>query len=61
MKKKGSRDIPDFSHTHTPMQGRGAMPSAQDPATRRSAPAPSARTPQVKPQATSAKLGRRGQ
>ena len=59
MKKKGSRDIPDFSHTRTPL--RTAAPSAQDPAARRTGPAPSARQPLVKPQATSAKSGRRGQ
>ena len=60
MKKKGSRNIPDFSPMHTPV--RTAAPSAQDPAARRSGPAPSsAHQPHVKPQATSAKLGRRGQ
>ena len=58
MKRKGTRDIPDFSHAHTTVRA----PSAQDPAARKSAPAPStARQPLVKPQATSAKSGRRGQ
>lgn len=57
MKKKGSRDIPDLAHLRAPMRA----PGAQDPGARKSAPAPTARHAAVKPQATSAKLGRRGQ
>ena len=57
MKKKGARDIPDFSHAHAPIRA----PSAQDPAARKSAPAPSTRQATVKPPTTSTKVGRRGQ
>jgi hypothetical protein len=55
MKKKGSRAIPDFSR-HPPRPKDGAI---QPLAPRRAAaPAPH---PTVKPKATSAKSGRRGQ
>ena len=55
MKKKGARDIPDFSKSRSPKGG----PSAQDPAARKSTPAPTTRQA-AKPQATSSKSGRRG-
>ena len=55
MKKKGARDIPDFSKARPPKGG----PSAQDPAARKTGPAPTTRQ-SAKPQATSSKSGRRG-
>lgn len=61
MKRKGERDIPDFLHARP---AHATHPSHPTPAER--APAPrdatrtAARTP-MKPQATSAKSGRRGQ
>ena len=61
MKKKGARDIPDFSHAHTAAHAPIRAPSAQDPAARKTAPAPSTRQASVKPAATTTKMGRRGQ
>ena len=62
MKKKGARDIPDFSHAHVPARTPavpGATPAA---APRKSAPMAAASARQgVKPHGTSAKSGRRGQ
>ena len=59
MRKKGPRAIPDFSR-HPTTEGAhksGApAPSKQSPRSRGEAP-----RPQVKPQATSAKSGQRGQ
>lgn len=57
MKKKGHHTIPDFSHA------RVASPLSQPRAEKTAArPAQSGRTvANVKPQATSAKSGRRGQ
>ena len=55
MKKKGARDIPDFT-SHRPVAPRAGQPPAK--------PAPArAPSPQqaVKPQSTNAKSGRRGQ
>ena len=57
MKKRSNRDIPDFSKkpkTPTPP----VPPDGQHPHT---PPPPVARVPVVKPPATSAKSGRRGQ
>ena len=55
MKKKGTRNIPDFSRKpHAP-----AAPSAE-PKVEAHVPA-TPRTPVVKPHATSMKSGRRGQ
>jgi hypothetical protein len=54
MKHKGERHIPDFSKK--PKATQPVAPDRHAPNT----PAP-ARTPQVKPPATSAKSGRRGQ
>lgn len=54
MKKKGHRDVPDFSRH--PTQEKGAPREA---AAKKPAPASTRQT--VKPQATSAKSGRRGQ
>jgi hypothetical protein len=54
MKHKGERQIPDFSKK--PKTPHGVKPE------RKEAPSPqAARAPQPKPQATSAKSGRRGQ
>ncbi|MEO8562445.1 MAG: hypothetical protein ABI601_10245 [bacterium] len=54
MKHRGERHIPDFSK-----KTKGDHPAAPD---RKAAAAPpKARAPQPKPQATSAKSGRRGQ
>ena len=55
MKKKGARGVPDFARQAPATRATGA-PQA-DPKSPRS-PAP---RPTVKPQATSAKSGRRGQ
>ena len=60
MKKKSARDIPDFSRHPTQMaagHGHGMpQPQQQEAKPARQAPAPT-----VKPHATSAKSGRRGQ
>ena len=57
MRKKGHPIIPDFSHT------RAGSPSLQPRAPRQAArpPAPARVATAGKPQATSAKSGRRGQ
>jgi hypothetical protein len=59
MKKKPARDIPDFSRHPTQMSAghHGEQPQVQ-PASK---PARQVPTPTVKPHATSAKSGRRGQ
>jgi hypothetical protein len=57
MKKKSPRDIPDFAH-HPPAEKHGAAAGATPERQARPHEAPSAR---VKPHATSAKSGRRGQ
>ena len=54
MKRKGPKSIPDFSGKRKPMQ----KPDAQS---EKPTVAPPPRTPSIKPQATSAKFGRRGQ
>jgi hypothetical protein len=54
MKRKGERHIPDFSHKQKPGP---TAPGDRDT----KHPAPPPRAPQVKPQTTSAKSGRRGQ
>jgi len=56
MKKRSNRAIPDFAHH--PKDAHGSVPSATTdrPATPRVGP-----STRVKPQATSAKSGRRGQ
>jgi hypothetical protein len=54
MKRKGARDIPDFSSKRKPAPATGAPP-------RQATPNPVPRDRVVKPQATSAKFGRRGQ
>jgi len=54
MKHKGERHIPDFSK-----KPKAAHPVAPDRRATGAPPPP--RTPQVKPQSTSAKSGRRGQ
>ena len=54
MKRKGPKSIPDFSTKRNARQKPGA-PAEKSVAT----PAP--RPPAIKPQATSAKSGRRGQ
>jgi len=54
MKHKGERHIPDFSK-----KPKAARPAVPDP--RASTAPPPPRVPQPKPQATSAKSGRRGQ
>jgi hypothetical protein len=57
MKHKGERNIPDFSKKPKgPRPGQG-VPERHNEAT----PAPPARAPQAKPQATSRKSGQRGQ
>ena len=62
MKKKSPRGIPDFARHPTQADQRGAHGSApaapQDTTKGATHPAPQ---PQAKPQATSAKSGRRGQ
>ena len=55
MRRKGEREIPDFSPKHKTAT-HGVAPEARPP----KAPRP-ARGPAVKPHATSAKSGRRGQ
>ena len=54
MKKKGARNIPDFSARRPP-----SLPGAH-PEPKHAAP-PTPRTQTMKPRATSAKSGRRGQ
>jgi hypothetical protein len=55
MKRKGHREIPDFSSKRPGVRPvKGAKPSGDAPP-----PRPPSRT--VKPQSTSAKSGRRGQ
>lgn len=54
MKRKGNRDIPDFSKKATP------KPHAPGPVTKKVAAPPPAQSRNVKPQATSAKSGQRG-
>ncbi|MFL5560499.1 MAG: hypothetical protein ACJ79K_03405 [Gemmatimonadaceae bacterium] len=56
MKKRGARDIPDFSHKQKNVQPGSAAAPRQASAT-----AALRRDRVVKPQATSAKSGRRGQ
>jgi len=53
MKRKGERNIPDFSKK--PKTSHSGTPDQQAP------PAPPPVRPQSKPQSTSAKSGRRGQ
>ena len=58
MKRKGQRDIPDFSSKRTPAaKGEGHGAPTPDAGAKRP---PVVRQPNVKPQATSAKGGRRG-
>ena len=61
MKKKSARDIPDFSRHPTRMAAgtgpHGSQPQTDGKTGRPATPAP----PTVKPHATSAKSGRRGQ
>ena len=62
MKKKGARDIPDFSSKRKPgTAGRGATPGADRTAggPQKSVRAPTGRQA-IKPQGTSSKSGRRG-
>jgi hypothetical protein len=56
MKRKGHRTIPDLSHKQS-----HATPPLQGTQPRKSAPAPLPPARTVKPHATSAKSGRRGQ
>ena len=60
MKKKSPRDIPDFSRHPTPMRapGAGGTLGPEKPARPAAAPRP---VTSLKPHATSAKSGRRGQ
>ena len=59
MRRKGERDIPDFSPKH---KAAAAAPHGVAPEPKLSKlPHPAARGPAVKPHATSAKSGRRGQ
>ena len=55
MKRKGARDIPDFSSK------RKGLPSAGTPQPRPAAQSPVPRERVIKPQSTSSKSGRRGQ
>jgi hypothetical protein len=55
MRRKGERDIPDFSPKHK------AAPHGVTPEPKLSKAQHPARVPAVKPYATSAKSGRRGQ
>lgn len=57
MKNKGPRAIPDFSRKTAP----GAAGRPGSTAAKPDAPPPPAPRPTVKPHATSAKSGRRGQ
>ena len=58
MRRKGERDIPDFSPKHKAAAApHGVVPDAKPS----KVPHPAARGPAVKPHATSAKSGRRGQ
>lgn len=54
MKRKGPKSVPDFSTKRGQAQKPGAPAE-------KSATAPAPRPPAIKPQATSAKSGRRGQ
>ncbi len=54
MKKRGARDIPDFSSKKKGLPASGAP-------MRQTAPAPTPRDRVIKPQSTSSKSGRRGQ
>lgn len=54
MKRKGPKSIPDFSTKRGPTSKPGAP-------VEKSAATPAPRPPAIKPQATSAKSGRRGQ
>ena len=56
MKKKGARDIPDFSRHAPPARTANAAPAPAGKPPRSATPRPT-----VKPQSTSAKSGRRGQ
>lgn len=60
MKKKSTRDIPDFSR-HTPRDARGGAARGATKPAGPSAPPPTSPRQTTKPQATSAKSGRRGQ
>jgi hypothetical protein len=53
MKRKGNRDIPDFSKKRAPAPG---LPAAADPKMKAAPPAPV----RAKPQSKSAKSGQRG-
>lgn len=57
MKKRHARDIPDFSRKSPPAAGTPSLREAAKP----NGPAPRPVAVNVKPQATSAKAGRRGQ
>lgn len=57
MKKKGSKQIPDFS-SHRPEARSASGPTPNRDASPRGQPP---RAPTVKPQMTSSKSGRRGQ
>jgi hypothetical protein len=59
MKKKSARDIPDFSRH--PTQMAAGHHGVQPPQQQSGKPARQAPPPTVKPHATSAKSGRRGQ
>ena len=60
MQKKSPRGIPDFSrHKPTPREAGAPGSHAPTPGDKRAAPPPPKAT--VKPQATNAKSGRRGQ
>ena len=54
MKRKGPKSIPDFSSKRAPTQKQGTPGE-------KSVTPPVPRPPAIKPQATSAKSGRRGQ
>lgn len=59
-KNKGPRAIPDFSR-HTPRDASGSAPKGTARAGDASTPAPAGPRQTIKPRATSAKSGRRGQ
>ena len=58
MKKKGHRDVPDFSRHPSGPAGAHGNP---EPGKKAPAKAPTRQTQTAKPQATSSKAGRRGQ
>jgi hypothetical protein len=60
MKKKPERDIPNFSR-HPTQMAAGTGPHGSQPQQQSNKPVRQAPTPPVKPHATSAKSGRRGQ